>query len=197
MTRAEGIALLLPGGARIKILAQGAQLAEYKEGRWNIFDSGEFLTKVGMLAENTGCGRTLLLNLLNKAFLASEQEKGRTFVLQGKDNVLSHCHSGYKSGADLSGELITKPITDIDDVHFLRLVEGDNAVVLSHDGKVLAINAALAPGPETIVQRLPGTGSRHLAAQKLTKEIDCIAVVVSDDRPVTIFFGGEVVVRRL
>jgi len=197
MTQTEGVALLLPGGARIKILAQGAQVAEYREGQWNTFDSADFVAKVGILAESTGSGRALLLSILGKAFLAAELGKGRSFVLQGKDDVLSHCHAGYKSGAELSGELAAKSVADINDSHFLKLVEGDNAVVLSHDGKVLAINAALAPNSATIVQRLPGTGSRHLAAQKLTKDLDCIAVVVSDDGPVTIFFGGEVVVRRL
>lgn len=197
LTQAEGVALLLPGGSRMKILAQGAQLAEYREGRWNVFDSADFMSKIDALAESAGCGRALLLDLVGKAFLAAERGKGRSFVLQGNDDVLSHCHSGYKSGAQLSGELAAKSATDINDSHFLKLVEGDNAVVLSHDGRVLAVNAALAPDPATIVQRLPGTGSRHLAAQKLTKEIDCIALVVSDDGPVTVFFRGEVVVRRL
>lgn len=40
-------------------------------------------------------------------------------------------------------------------------------------------------------------GSRHLSAQKITKETDALAVVVSEDGPITVFKEGEVVDRVL
>ncbi|MBN3945016.1 MAG: DNA integrity scanning protein DisA nucleotide-binding domain protein [Nostoc sp. NMS7] len=36
---------------------------------------------------------------------------------------------------------------------------------------------------------MPGTGTRHLSAQKMTKETQAIAFVVSEDRPITVFFS--------
>lgn len=196
LTRHDWIALLLPGGARIKLLVAGEQIAEYRDGRWNHFDVEDFRAKISGLSEVAGCERSLLFDIVGKAFLSSERAKGRLFVIQGTDDVLSHCHAGYKRIAP-SDELVGKPVTEIESSHFLKLVEGDNAAILSRQGQVLAINAALAPLQETIVQRVPGTGSRHLAAQKLTKETDSIAIVVSDDGPVSVFFQGELVIRRL
>jgi DNA integrity scanning protein DisA with diadenylate cyclase activity len=53
----------------------------------------------------------------------------------------------------------------------------------------------MATDPTTQVISIPGTGSRHLSAQKVTKETDALAFVVSEDGPITVFLDGEVVFR--
>jgi DNA integrity scanning protein DisA with diadenylate cyclase activity len=59
----------------------------------------------------------------------------------------------------------------------------------------LAFQAALAALESTSVVPVSGTGSRHLSAQKISKETDAICIVVSQDGPITIFVNGEVAQR--
>ncbi len=151
------------------------------------------------VAQQKGLNEDIAVDIVKKCVQSSEEGRGLTFVIQIHDEVLSKCHPGYLDviNRDDMIELKSKKITDFKRKEYLDLVYGDNAVILSSEGYTLAVNASLATSPTTEVNVIPGTGSRHLFAQKFTKETDAIAIVVSEDGPITVFQNGEIVVRIL
>ncbi len=127
---------------------------------------------------------------MKKCLLASEQRRGFSLILQKKKKI--RLHPGYfdvTRREDHFG-LRDQPIYEIDDQFFLEKVAGDNSVVITSEGITLAFNAALSFSEATEVEPIPGTGSRHLSAQKVTKETDAIGFVVSEDGPLSIFKKG-------
>jgi hypothetical protein len=127
---------------------------------------------------------------MNKCLLASERRRGFSLVVQRTKEV--RLHPGYfdvRKRDDHMG-LRDKPIDTIEDRDYLDKAAGDNSVVISAKGVTLALNAALDYAGSTEVELIRGTGVRHLSAQKVTKETDAIAFVVSEAGPLTIFRNG-------
>jgi DNA integrity scanning protein DisA with diadenylate cyclase activity len=68
----------------------------------------------------------------------------------------------------------------------------DGALLVSHDGRLLAVNVILRPeqsGQQTV---LTHRGTRHASAARHTADCpDVLAFVVSADGPVTVFSDGR------
>jgi DNA integrity scanning protein DisA with diadenylate cyclase activity len=195
-TRESGCAFIIPGGPwpSIKIVTGGWQIAEYRGGIWrqhaNLKDVSEGFKA---LARKTKLNEEVVINVMHKCLRASELRRGLSIVIQRDDSILNRCLPGFhdvKRQADSFG-IRDKLIFDISDGDFLNAVAGDNAVIISSDGNTLAYQAVLSVTDSTDVSPIAGTGSRHLSAQKITKETDAIAVIVSQDGPITIFLDGK------
>jgi hypothetical protein len=195
----NGCALILPARSRIKIIAGGAQIAEYRHGKWTYAPLGALKEKLSELTTASGIALELLTHIVQMALVASDMHSGRTFVVEQKDGVLPRLVPGYKDIVESDGvsELKLRTVNGFEPLDYLKLIEGDGAVIISSEGKTLAINAKLAPAPDTQVSEIVSAGTRHLSAQKITKESATVAVVVSDDGPVTIFFQGRPFYRKL
>jgi hypothetical protein len=185
-----GVAFILPGDARVKVILQGEQVAEFSGGTWRHSNLKDVKDGFLRLAESESLNKEVCLSILNKSLLASERRRGLSLMLQREQEV--RLHPGFfdvRKRNDIG--LRDKPINEVDDKLFLDNVAGDNSVVITSDGLVIAFNAALSYSEDTEIDPIPGTGSRHLSAQKVTKETDAIAFVVSEDGPLSIFLNGE------
>ena len=158
----------------------------------------ELKKSIAELAAKTSLDPRILTDIVQKSLSASEWGKGRTFVICLKDGPEPKLEGHYKNVGSIEGanDLKARKIYDFEAIAYLNIVEGDGAVVIAADGQTLAVNAKLASDPKTQVDPIPGAGSRHLSAQKTTKESNTVAVVVSEDGPVTIFYQGGVVFRK-
>ena len=113
-------------------------------------------------------------------------------MIQNEVDLIEKCHNFRQDFADLSD----RKISEFKSPEYIERVKGlDNAIILTKDGYTLAVSALPEFSKETQVEAIPGTGSRHLSAQKITKETDAIAFVVSEDRPITIFYNGQIEFR--
>jgi hypothetical protein len=198
-TQLSGCAFVVLGSpsARVKILIGGWQIAEYRQGSWCQANHKDIANGFLSLAQQTQVSESLLLNVLQKCLLASERRRGLSVIIQRKDQILPRCSPGYRdveTQPDAFG-LKGRKMTDIADSEYIDSVAGDNAVIISSDGVTLAYQAALATSQATVVIPIPGTGSRHLSVQKMTKETDAIGIVVSADGPITVFLNGNAVQR--
>lgn len=195
----DGCAFILPGDSRVKLLIKGDQLAEYREGKWLMSDFSIFKSKAIEVANSVGIQKEIMMDILRKSVMASELRRGITFMIEGSNKLLEKCHDGYVDvqSDERFVELKKKKIIDFGANEYLDSIYGDNAVILSTAGKIIAINASLAPSSTTDVEIIIGTGSRHISAQKITKETDALGLVVSEDGPITIFKDGIVIVRLL
>ncbi|MBW1720533.1 MAG: DNA integrity scanning protein DisA nucleotide-binding domain protein [Deltaproteobacteria bacterium] len=73
-----------------------------------------------------------------------------------------------------------------------ELAQLDGAFVVSDEGVVISACRYINASSEGI--RLPlGFGSRHMAAASISKETDCVSVVVSESSIVRVFDDGELV----
>ncbi|WP_170320006.1 CHAT domain-containing protein [Polyangium spumosum] len=195
-TSKRGCAFIIPERSRIKLVVAGEQVGEYRQGNWSFSNFAELRRVLSDLAIGTSIDERVLLDVMQKAMVASDLSKGHIFVIRQKDGAEPRLNPGYKNIAESdTHELKDKPVASVSPYEYLGLVEGDGAVILSHDGRTLAIGAKLAPSPDTQVLAL-SAGTRHLSAQKITKESATVAIVVSDDGPVTIFHEGEVRFRK-
>lgn len=194
MIRDSGCAFIMPGKSNVKLLGKGEQIAEFYKSKWKLTNFNEYKDKLVKLSQELFLDKNVLNDVFHKCILASELRQGMTLIFQNKENVLDKCHGGYQQ--ELS-DLKQNKIMDFEHQDYLERVKGDNAVVLSKEGYTLAIRVAFAPQSSTNVNKIPGTGSRHLTAQKMTQEADTIAFVVSEDGPITVFHKGESVFRVL
>ncbi len=198
-TAENGCAFILPDLARIKLVVGGELIAEYRQGKWTNSGLSSLEKVLPDLSSDTGIDLKLLFDVIQKAIVASDQGSGRTFIIQEKGGERPRLAPGYKNILEVDGsnELKMKNFVDFEPTEYLKLTEGDGAVVISSEGQTLAVNAKLSPTPDTQVNEIVSSGTRHLSAQKITKESGCVAVVVSDDGPVTVFFEGRPVFRKL
>lgn len=188
-----GCAFLLPGGGRVKLVLGGEQLLEFSGGRWLPADLRELRRNVIELAEETGLEEGLLIDVFEKCLFAAEEPRsiGKAIIIERIDSVLRKgIAKGFNPDQDLLRELRDKSITEFSAQDYLKGGAGDNAMVISRQGYTLAVNAPLAS--EKAVSSVSGTGARHRSAQEVTKRTDALAVVVSEDRPITVFLGGKV-----
>ena len=194
----NGCAFILSGYSTFKIVIQGNQIAEYRNGIWNYATIALLRDILPELVIRSGIGSAVLLDVAQKAVTASEQGKGKAFIVRQNKGTEPRLVDGYKDIVKMEGpnELKDKKIMDFNSVDYLGLINGDGAVIISSQGETLAINAKLDPDSKTIVQPLIGHGTRHLSSQKITKESNTVAFVVSDDGPLTIFFEGNVFFRK-
>lgn len=187
-------AFILPGRSWIKVIAGGSQMAEFRNGKWGYATLAELRDRLPDFAAKTGIEFRVLVDIIQKALVASDSNSGRTFVIRQSEGASPRL-GNHKQIAPDGGELSMKLSVDFGASEYLTLTGGDGAVILSCEGKTLATNATLAPRPATKITAIPGTGSRHHSAQKITAECAVVAVVVSEDGPLTIFFRGEVFYR--
>lgn len=146
------------------------------------------------------CAREVLESMLELATeIAREGREGRRvgtlFTLGHADAVLA-----------CSRTLILNPLaghspkaTHIDDPRLRgtikELAQLDGAFVVADDGTVVAACQYLDAPAEGI--EIPfGLGSRHLAAAAISKQIDAVAIVVSESGIVRVFHQGELVAER-
>lgn len=192
---AAGWAFALPGSGRVKFLARGEQFTEYVSGQWASAYLRGLRREVVELAHELKLEKDLLVDVFDKCLWAAEQPKpiGKAIIIQRSDDVLElGVAKGFDSDLDQFQDLKQRPITDIRPDAFLQGAAGDRAVLISPDGYTIAVNAPLATSE--LVAEVDGAGERHRSAQEVTERTDAVAIVVSEDRPLTVFVGGR---RRL
>jgi DNA integrity scanning protein DisA with diadenylate cyclase activity len=102
------------------------------------------------------------------------------------------------AGLDIENSIPTPALRLTDRHHFpamqAALVQTDLATVVQPDGCVSRIGVALRSSPRALAEATvdPSHGMRHRSAATYTwDQPDALAVVVSEDGPVTIFRGGK------
>jgi hypothetical protein len=137
--------------------------------------------------EKDGYRRELLQKILFLCMDLSEREKGALFIIQ-KGDELRHCQPTMQLS------FAKTPISTLPDDQIVKLAELDGAVIVSGDGFLLGVNQQLTP-PHAKFERIAGSGTRHNTASQYSAACDCIACVVSQDGPISLFYQGNVLAR--
>jgi hypothetical protein len=191
--RESGCALVLPGDGRMKVIIGGEQVTEFDRGAWKMADLKEVRDGFVKLGSQRELPEDLMLHLAKVALVASDKKQGLSLIVQRGDRLVpDKCKPGFidlRSGPDEYG--LRRPITEIPERSYASLLKTEGATILSKEGVTLAYRVFLETSPKTEVVPVPASGSRHLAAQTLSRETDAVAIVISEDGPISVFIEGE------
>ena len=95
------------------------------------------------------------------------------------------------------------PFLRIDDLSLLggrldeleKYAEQDGAVVLDATGRVVRVMTHLRPARGSAMAVRCGVGLRHTSAAGMTAVTDAVAIVVSQDGPISVYVGGDAVLE--
>ncbi|MEH2318470.1 CHAT domain-containing protein [Nostoc sp.] len=187
-----GIALILPGNQSVKLIVKGEQICEFSHGEWKLINFKNFREEIQKYSLDLKLDEDLLLDVLRKCIFGSDSKISLRFIIQRRNNLLDKCDSYDDKDEDLKKTKITELESE---TYLARTAKPDGTIILSKEGYTLAFAAKLKPKSDTIVQGIPGAGTGHLNTQKITKETDSIAFVVSEDGNITVFYQGKVKFR--
>ena len=130
----------------------------------------------------------LLQRVLRCAFQMSERNLGAIFVIGDADIILEH------SDPPEISPFATIVDTDLDrlsDQELINFAKQDGATVLDVEGRFRGCMVLLRPDATTQAEIGPGKGARHSSAAKMSAEVDCLAITISQDGPITIYDSGQ------
>jgi DNA integrity scanning protein DisA with diadenylate cyclase activity len=118
----------------------------------------------------------------------SEQNLGAIFVIGDTDRILKHADVSEISAFAAITSIELNQLSDQEIINFARQ---DGATVIDHHGRFQACMVLLRPHAETKAEVGPGKGARHSSAAKMSAEVNCIAITVSQDGPITVYHAGK------
>jgi len=185
----EALAFVFVGNGRTTVLAEGVPLLTHRQSTWYPRDP-QLATKLHDIAEDNEITAPLLLAAFQLATELSDAGEGAILVIGDEKRV-----------AELCDPRTTK--FHWNEIEFLEsnwsairpLAKQDGAILVARNGKVVDGKRILRPPPTAKATIPAGSGARHSSAAKITAVTTAIAVVVSDDGPISIFAGGELALR--
>lgn len=109
--------------------------------------------------------------IVNAVSKLSKEKVGALIILQGETDVQDHVSGGTKINADISEELILTVFENYSALH-------DGALVIQENKILSAASVLPLSKNKNIDFRL---GTRHRAAIGVTEELDCLAIIVSEE----------------
>ncbi len=176
------------GGRQVRVFSDGQLVGRYANGNW----SSERMPRVDQalerLATEGDYDLALLRRLLRCAFKMSEQNLGAIFLVGDADQVLEHSDPPAVSAfATIVGTRLSR----LSDRELINFAKQDGATVLDSNGRFRSCKVLLRPAAETQADIGPDQGARHSSAAKMSAEVGCLAICVSQDGPITAYEGGR------
>jgi long-chain acyl-CoA synthetase len=176
------------GGHQVRVFAEGKLVGRYSNGNWSAEGIEEVGVTIANLAESKGYDLTLVRRILRCAFKMSEDNRGAIFIIGQADAVLSRSDPPEISGSAL---LKDAKIAALDDQEIINFAKQDGATIIDRDGTFRGCMVLLRPDAATQAEIGPGKGARHSSAAKMSAETKCLAIVVSQDGPITVYDAGR------
>ena len=176
------------GGRQVRVFSGGQLVGRYAGGNWSSESMERVDRELGRLAAEDGYDQALLQRLLRGAFRMSEENLGAIFLVGDADHVLEHSDPPVISAfATITGA----PVDRLSDAELINFAKQDGATVIDSEGVFRSCKVLLRPAAETPAEIGPGKGARHSSAAKMSAEAGCLAIVVSQDGPITAYEGGR------
>ncbi|MEM6456709.1 MAG: AMP-binding protein [Acidobacteriota bacterium] len=189
--RAGAMVFYVPsGGHQARVFTDGEIVGRYAHGDWQPEHLGNLREVMGRLREQGVYDLDLVRRLLRCAFRMTEVSHGALFLLGDADAVLERSDAPEISHI---AWIERTPIDELSDEELITFARQDGATVIDLDGTFRSCMVLLRPHADTVADTTPGRGARHSSAAKMTAEVRCLAVTVSQDGPITLFEGGQTI----
>jgi DNA integrity scanning protein DisA with diadenylate cyclase activity len=179
-------------GRRVKVFVDGQIVGRYDDGDWKPESMPELDRVVENLAAKRGYQRRIVERVLRCAFDMSEHNLGGVFMLGDADDILDHSDKPRLSTYAL---ILTANLDDLTDEELINFAKQDGATIVDSRGAFCGATVLLRPKMQTQAEVDPKAGARHTSAAKMSAECDCIAIVISHDGPISVYDGGQRVMR--
>jgi len=164
-----------------------------KIGDWTYRSTEAIRSKIRPVIELKKIDEGAAEKVLNVAISMSNHRKGGTIIIGDHENVLRQSEAPRYL---LEGVRV-QDLAGAQEQHLYNLATQEFALVVKGSGELRASSVRmLAKVPEGVeVDVTPSDGGRHRSAAEITTCADCVAFVVSDDGPLSIFADGKRLIR--
>ena len=176
------------GGRQVRVFADGQLIGRYSNGDWSPESMLHVDEVIANLAYEKNYDLDLVKRVLGCAFRMSEQNLGAIFVIGDADTILEHSDS---SEITYFATIVRAKMKDLSDQELINFAEQDGATVIDGGGEFRGCMVLLRPDADTQAEIGPGKGARHSSAAKMSAEVGCLAITVSQDGPITIYESGR------
>ena len=176
------------GGRQVRVFADGQLVGRYANGDWSPDRIMHVEQIIADVSKNKGYDLSMLNRILHCAFQMSEENLGAIWLLGNADLILQHSDTSEISSF---AAIVGAAISDLTDRELINFAKQDGATVIDMDGRFRGCMVLLRPDAGTDAEIGPGKGARHSSAAKMSAEVDCVAITVSQDGPITIYDAGR------
>jgi long-chain acyl-CoA synthetase len=185
----EAVVFFTPtGGRQVRIFADGQLVGRYAHGNWVAESIPRLNETITRLAHQHGYDLSLLQRLLRCAFQMSEENLGAIFIVGNPDMIMKRADPPEITPF---AAILEANLADLSDQELINFAKQDGATVIDTQGRFRGCMVLLRPSAETQADIGPGQGARHSSAAKMSAEALCLALVVSQDGPITLYHHGQ------
>jgi DNA integrity scanning protein DisA with diadenylate cyclase activity len=187
--RCDAIVFYVPAGGRhVRVFANGQMVGRYANGDWSPDNISAVEAILAGLTAKSGYNPDLLRRILRCAFQMSEENLGAIFLIGPANSILERSDM---SEIGTFAAIGSRAIDHLTDQELINFAKQDGATVIDSQGYFRGCMVLLRPGADTRVEIGPGKGARHSSAAKMSAEAHCLAIIVSQDGPITVFHEGQ------
>ncbi len=176
------------GGRQVRVFSRGELIGRYANGNWSSESMDQVDRAMRSLAADDRYDFRLLQRLLRCAFRMSEENLGAIFMVGNADLILQRSDPPAVSAF---ASIISTPLDRLSDPELINFARQDGATVIDSDGWFRSCKVLLRPAADTRAEIRPHQGARHSSAAKMSAEVDCLAICVSQDGPITCYKSGK------
>lgn len=185
----DAVVFFVPaGGRQVRVFADGHLVGRYSDGDWSPENLARVDEVMGQLAEEKSYDLNLVRRILRCAFQMSEENLGALFIVGNAEEILNHSDASEISHFAL---ILSSKMHELSDQELINFAKQDGATVIDAHGKFRGCMVLLRPDAETKAEIGPGKGARHSSAAKMSAEVNCLAITVSHDGPITVYDSGR------
>jgi len=164
-----------------------------KVGDWVHRSLDEVRDTLNQIASEKGIPQEVLYKVFTTAISMSNHRKGGTMIVGDHEQVLRQSEAPRQKLHEIN---ILK-LKGRQEKHLFNLATQEFALIMSRDGEPKASSVRLlARVPDTVKPEVGvADGGRHRSAAEMSASTDSVAVVVSDDGPITVYSSGKRVLR--
>jgi DNA integrity scanning protein DisA with diadenylate cyclase activity len=185
----DAVVFFVPtGGRQVRVFANGQLVGRYANGDWSPDSMLRVDEAVAQLAEEKNYDLNLVRRVLRCAFQMSERNLGAIFIVGNADDILEHSDASEISHF---AAIVSAKMEQLSDQELINFAKQDGATVIDVQGQFRGCMVLLRPDADTQAEIGPGKGARHSSAAKMSAEVQCLAITVSHDGPITIYDSGR------
>ena len=164
-----------------------------KVGEWVHRSLDEVKQRLDQIASEKGIAKEVLYKIFTTAISMSNHRKGGTIIVGDHEQVLKQSEAPRLK----LHEINVLKLKGRQERHLFNLATQEFALIVSRDGEPKASSVRLlARVPDTVRPEVGvADGGRHRSAAEMSASTNSVAMVVSDDGPITVYSGGKRVLR--
>ena len=181
----------------VKLFEDGSLKAEasfsWKQAKWVFRSFRGVVDKLGELAAEKRISFDILCKCFSLAVEMSNRRLGGSFIIGDHETVLTQSEKplfNFENAnlLDFDGEK---------EEYVINLASKDFATILDAQGVIVASSTRLlAQSPTGVIEVSSEDGGRHRSAAEMSAVAsECVAIVISEDSPITIYSKGKKITR--